>query len=193
MNNPTNKIILTQEQEEYLRENFATVINYTLCKNLGICHRTLVRLARARGLVKDMKAIAGQQGERITAGLKRRYLIHGYKRNKEIGVETRFKPGYKAPEFFGDKYDDMRKKQVEARKRTFAEERARVAFGLPQRTKLHVKRQPMEKVNLRYYLKSRGYILDESQSIAYWTETTQRATKLEARPRKYYTFKQWKK
>ncbi len=34
MTNPTNKIILTQEQEAYLRENYATVIHYTICRSL---------------------------------------------------------------------------------------------------------------------------------------------------------------
>ena len=189
--NPKNKIILTPEQEQYLRDNYATVIHHTLCQHLGISTRTLVRMARARGLVKDMKAIEGQRGERISQALLWLSRLGRIKcSGPENGRATMFKPGYNARELFGEeKYAEMHSKAVEARRRTLREERARVTFGLPQRTKLRVKRQPRQKIQDRCYLKRRGYILDEANNIAYWTESTQRATVLESRPKRYYTFK----
>ena len=190
---PANKIILTEEQEAWLRENYATVIHHTICKKLGISPRTLVRMAHARGLVKDMNAIQGQKGERVSAALRRKYLMEGFKFRPENGMATRFKPGYDARELFGDEaFDIMHRKASEARKKTFREERARVAFGLPQRTRLRVRRQPKQKIQDRCYLKRRGYILDDENNIAYWTENTRRATKMESWPRRFYTFKQWK-
>ena len=189
--NPKNKIILTPEQEQYLRDNYATVIHHTLCQHLGISTRTLVRMARARGLVKDMKAIEGQRGERISQALLRLSRLGRIKcSGPENGRATRFKPGYNARELFGEeKYAEMHSKAVEARRRTLREERARVTFGLPQRTKLRVKRQPRQKIQDRCYLKRRGYILDEANNIAYWTPETRRATVLESRPKRFYTFK----
>lgn len=192
MTNPTNKIILTQEQEAYLRENYATVIHHTICQELGISKRTLVRLARARGLVKDMEAIEGQRVKRISEVLRHKYLVFGFKGTAVNGIATRFKKGYNARELFGDeKFDRMHKKAVETRKKRLAEERARVTFGLPQRTRLRVKRQPKQKILDRFYLKKRGYILDEQNNIAYYTASTQRAVRMEAMPRRYYTFMQW--
>lgn len=189
--NPPNKIILTPEQEQYLRENYATVIHHTLCQHLGVSTRTLVRMARARGLVKDMAAIEGQRGERISKSLKHLSVIGAIKiTGPENGKASRFKPGFNAKELFGEeKFKEMHRKTVERRMQTFREERARVAFGLPQRTKLRVKRQPRQKIQDRYYLKKRGYILDETNNIAYYTADTHRATMLEERPKRFYTFK----
>lgn len=188
---PANKIILTPEQEQYLRDNYATVIHHTLCKHLGVSVRTLVRMAKARGLVKDMEAIAGQKSERISAALRHLSRIGKLKHSgPENGKATRFKNGFHAKELFGEeKFAEMHRKAAEARRKTLREERARVAFGLPQRTKLRVKRQPRQKIEDRCYLKRLGYILDEANNIAYYTESTRRATVLESRPKRFYTFK----
>jgi len=188
---PKNKIVLTPEQEQYLRENYATVIHHTMCQYLGISKRTLIRFARQRGLVKDMDAIRGQKGQRISEALRKKYRIYGFKGNPENGRKSRFKKGYSARELFGEeKLLRMRRQAVETRRKTYREEAARAAFGLPQKTRLRVKKQPRAKILDRCYLKRRGYILDEVNMIAYWTADTARATVLEARPRRYYTFKQ---
>jgi hypothetical protein len=80
-------------------------------------------------------------------------------------------------------------KSAASRRKTFKVERARKLFGLPQQTKLRVMREPRGKTCHRWYLKKRGYILDEKELIAYWTEDTRRATILEKRPRQWYKFK----
>ena len=54
---------------------------------------------------------------------------------------------------------------------------------------MHLKKQPRQKIWQRCYLKKRGYILDERNNIAYYTDTTLRATRMESRPKRYYTFK----
>ena len=71
------------------------------------------------------------------------------------------------------------------------DERMRVRMGKPQLTKMRVTRQPHQKILDRSYLKKRGYILDEVNVIAYWTPETQRATRLEAGPRRFYKFAKW--
>lgn len=190
---PANKIILTTEQEQYLLENYATLINRSLCKKLGVSTRTLTRLARERGLVKDMGAIEKQRVECISESVKRYFRINGYKGNPQNGEATRFKPGFRPIELFGEeKFRTAHKMAAETRKKRFAEERARVTFGLPQKTRMRVKRQPRQKILDRSYLKRRGYIIDDRENIAYWTTETRRATRLEAKPRRYYSFKQYK-
>lgn len=76
-------------------------------------------------------------------------------------------------------------------KQTLRVERARVLFGLEQKTGIKVKKQPRPKRRQRCYLKQHGYILDEQNCIAYWTETTERALIMEKgnRNRQYYKFK----
>lgn len=83
-------------------------------------------------------------------------------------------------------------KRVESYKKTFREEQVRRRWGIHQLTKIKVLRQPKQKVSQRSYLKSLGYILDELNNIAYWTESTTRAVKMERdwskRIHQYYKF-----
>ena len=70
-------------------------------------------------------------------------------------------------------------KRVESYKKTFREEQVRRKWGVHQLTKIKVLQQPKQKVSQRSYLKKLGYILDETNNIAYWTEETTRAVKME--------------
>ncbi len=183
---------LTPEEETYLRENYATTLNRDIVKRLHTSHRTLARWARQYGLVKDWEAIEPLRRELISKLSRKALLLRSYKGHPENGIATRFKPGYNAREKFGaEKFEAMHRKTVESRQRTIREERARVAFGLPQKTRLRVVRQPRQKIEDRCYLKKRGYILDEKNNIAYYTEETTRAVKLEAMPKRFYTFKEY--
>lgn len=186
---PANKVFLTPDQEAYLRKNYATIINRTICKELGISDRTLHRIAREKGLKKDMQAIEGQRRKQISISVRRALKSQG-KGNHGNGMATRFAPGFRPKERFGEaKFMNAHRIAIETRKRNFAEEKARVMCGLPPRTKMRVIAQPRKKIMDRCYLKRRGYILDEKNLIAYWTPETRRATKLEAMPRRYYIFK----
>ena len=84
-------------------------------------------------------------------------------------------------------------KRVESYKKTFREEQVRRRWGIHQLTKIKVLRQPKQKVSQRSYLKKLGYILDETNNIAYWTEETTRAVKMERdwskKVHQYYKFK----
>ena len=84
-------------------------------------------------------------------------------------------------------------KRVESYKKTFREEQVRRRWGVHQLTKIKVLRQPKQKVSQRSYLKKLGYILDETNNIAYWTEETTRAVKMERdwskKIHQYYKFK----
>lgn len=84
-------------------------------------------------------------------------------------------------------------KRVESYKKTFRAEQARRKWGIHQLTKIKVLKQPKEKCSQRYYLKHLGYILDEKNCVAYYTDETTRAVKMERgwskRIHNYYKFK----
>ena len=82
------------------------------------------------------------------------------------------------------KYERLHKKRSETRKELVRSERLRERLGLPRRTKIKVSCN-MPKLSQRYYLKTRGYIMDEENRIAYWTEDTKRARTIEKRQRFY--------
>jgi len=94
---------------------------------------------------------------------------------------------------FGVYTEEIISKRVATYKKTFREERARWIFGLPQKTRIRVRKQPHLKTNQRSYLRHLGYIIDEVNNIAYYTEDTRRATRMEAGKCKkcYFKFKQY--
>ena len=59
----------------------------------------------------------------------------------------------------------------------------RVRWGLPQQTKIRLKHGTKHYHDQVSYLRKMGYILDEGSKVAYYTETTHRATRLESAPR----------
>ena len=157
------KIVLTPEQEAWLRDTFPVTASHEVCRKLGVSMRTLYRLVRELGLKKDSD-----------------YLRH---------MEQRFQKGHNSWAPLDEQGRLNRKKSMSDKmKNHFRIDRARAHFGLERLTRLHVIAEPRKKTSDRHYLKSRGYILDEVNIIAYWTPETRRATRLEAAPRRFYKF-----
>lgn len=183
------KIVLTPAQEAYLRRRFKDTDNEYLALELGISETALHRFAREWGL-KKTKAHCRQMQREAAAAAKASHLANGtYPPRGYIipGSEKyRFKPGHKEGKV-------AKRHRIEAsaaaRRKTIQEERKRIAAGKPQRTKLRLTAQPPGKIKDRYYLKSRGYILDEEAAVAYYTDKTRRSPYKEATPR-YYVFKE---
>jgi len=189
------KYILTERQEAWLKKHFKHTKNAEIAEKLGISETVVHRFARQFGLTKSTQFRHKVQAE-ITAAAKASHLRNGTYPPKGYiiprSAEFRFKPGEKPVDRFGKRKEALRvHRSTEARKKTFRYEKARRTFGLPQKTKLRVFQQPKQRILDRYYLKKRGYILDEENFIAYWTEDTQRCTRLEARPKRYYRFEQY--
>lgn len=84
-------------------------------------------------------------------------------------------------------------KRAASYRRTFRAEQVRRKWGIHQLTKIKVLQQPRAKCSQRSYLKKLGYILDEQNCIAYWTDETTRAVKMERdwskKIHQYYKFK----
>jgi len=156
---------LTEEQVLYVRRHFKDTTNRALAALVGCSTSTVSVIQRKYGLSKSedhthmMAVMAG------TASLDAR-------------------GGAALAEYT----PEMIERRTATYKQHFREERARIAFGIPQKTKMKVSRQPRRKCDHRSYLKRLGYIIDDYNLIAYWTEETHRATVLEARPRQFYKF-----
>lgn len=156
---------LTNDQIMFVRRNFANMTNQELADHLGVSKSSVSNVA-ARFCLHKSKEHDSKMGQR------------GGKAAWESG---NFVQVIVTPEVIA--------KRVATYRNTFRQERARKTFGLPQRTKMKVARQPRKKCDHRAYLKRRGYILDEVNLIAYWTDNTRRSTRLEAKPKRFYTFK----
>ena len=157
---------LTDEQIMYIRKNFANTRNQDLADHLGVSKSAVCNIAH-------------------------RFCLHKSKEHDHNMGSKAGKAAWASGNIFIIKITpEIIEKKVTTYKNIIRQERARVAFGLPQKTKIKVKRQPRKKCDHRFYLKSRGYILDEKNFIAYWTNETKRSLRLEAKPKRYYTFKQ---
>lgn len=186
------KITLTEKQENWLKKHFLHTKNAEIAEKLGISETAVHRFARALGLKKSRQYMVKCQ--RATADAAQRshrrngtYPPKGY---KIPGSEKyQFKPGETCRDRIGAKREAARiQKCVESRKQTYRSERARAVWGFEQKTKLRVVRQPQAKIQLRYYLKKRGYIVDDEARIVYYTEATKRGKKIEAKRQPWYKF-----
>ena len=190
------KIVLTPEQEAWLVKHYRNTKNDVLMDKLGLKFSTFHRIVRSLGLKKTKQFMRKCQHETAEAA-KASHIANGTYPPKGYRIprseEFQYKQGGKPWDRCGRrKWNRASKQAHDTLERTRKEERARATFGLPQRTALRVKRQPRQKLLDRYYLKKRGYILDEENVVAYWTPETRRATRLEAGPRRYYKFEEYK-
>lgn len=188
----TKKIILTEKQTAYLKNHFKHMKNEEMADYLGVSLTTLHRMARKYGLKKSNQFMRKCQLEAAKqANIS--HTINGTYPPKGFIIPNceryRFQKGVTTLQRIGAKRE---KERIIKSKTTMEQirksERARLAFGLPQKTKLHVHRTSRKKICLRYYLKKRGYIIDEEKRTAYWNESTTRSPRLEKNGTKYYKF-----
>lgn len=159
---------LTEEQITFIRRNFATMRNQDIADALGISRSGVTNVQKIYHLRKSPEFASFLA---VKAG-KASNLARG---GKALNI---------TPEVI--------EKRVASYRRTLREERARVVFGLPQKTKANVKRQPRRKCSQRAYLKKLGYLLDEPNCVAYYTQDTTRAVRMERNwdgKRNYYKFR----
>lgn len=187
------KIELTEQQLDWFKENFPRMTNADICAHLGFKDSHLHRLARKYGLKKSDEFLAWRD-EKARKCHAVYYRLHpNQKGNAENIKQWRFKKGGNPKLTYGERFMEGIRKGQAKRRETVKVERARISFGLEQRTKLRLKRQPRKKILMRYYLRKKGYIVDDKNNIAYWTESTTRAHVLEARPKLYYSFQPYEK
>ena len=162
---------ITKEQLEFIVAHFSTMMN------------------------KDIAAAVGLSMSTVSNVQKRYHL----KKSPEHMHENFVKCGKASAKVTGGIVltPEIIAKRAESYVKRWKSEKARVAFGLPQETKIRVKKAPKRKTMQRLYLVKRGYVIDDKNLIAYYTSETKRATRLEniergvkkGAIRPYYSFK----
>lgn len=185
-------IVLTDEQDAWLRKHFKHTKNADIAQRLVVSARTVGRLAKERGLTKSKQFIRKCNDEATTkmhqANLDNgRYPPKGYViPNREVG---QFKKGERIVDRIGKKREAERiVKCAESRRKTFKLEKARALYGLPRQTKLKVVQRPRRQIVMRHQLKKLGYIIERGGTVAYYNEQTNRSLTLEQKPRTGFTF-----
>lgn len=147
---------LSDEQIEYLKEHFHDTPDDELAEVMGISVYT-VRARRTKlGLKKDDEFLSKMRSEVA----------------KRCGNGARIN----TPEAYA-----KREKKL---KENYERDKMRIRWGLEPLCKgRHYRREPVARLLQRNRLQRMGYIIDEQNLIAYYTDDTQRATRLEAIPR----------
>ena len=81
--------------------------------------------------------------------------------------------------FIGNHTPEANAKRSATYKKLYQMEDMRVRWGLEQRTKIRLRHGCHREQDQRCYLRSLGYIVDEKKFIAYYTDDTHRASRLE--------------
>lgn len=181
-----SKIILSPEQERWLVEHFKHTKNDEITQRLGISHVTLHRIARKLELKKSAqfmkKCLAATQEAARIANRRRGWPPKGYRiPNSDKNC---FKKGVTNLQRLGPERNAERiAKSAASCRETRRKERARILFGLPQKTKLKIFTNP-KRIQLRYQLKKRGYIVERGGREATVTPQTRRHPLYEEKARR---------
>lgn len=175
------KIVLTDDQQQWLRQHYPTSYNKECAAHLGISETSVHRWARRLELKKDPVWFHQVILERcaMMAEANRGEGNHGI-RNLVHGAPHRFRRGQTNIERHGAEKERKRVQRAAAtRRETFRKERMRVRWGLPQETKLRVIRN-RKASDARHRLKKAGYIIPGRCAWqVYYTVDTHRIPSLE--------------
>ena len=183
--NKYSKIILSEAEQQWMRNNFCKTKNAEVAEHLGISHRTVVRIAREMGLVKHLEFTKAMQRNASEHAAKRNRANGGNAGAKNLliyGKAYQFKKGERQKDkMSAEAFDAMHRHIGEQRKKTFKAEKRRVIFGLEQKTKLRVVQAPKEKICLRNGLRKKGYEIARASNEAFITAATHRSEVMERR------------
>ena len=185
------KIILTEQQEKWMIDHYPNTTNDECAEHLGIGKTTVIRIALRMGLAKT-DAHKLEVRKKAQEKAKAYHLLHprkGISMTIPNSEKHRFKKGESFADRYGEEAEKERAKKVrETRQAIIRSERARIMFGLPQRTKIKLVRTPTKRRNQKWYLRTRGYIIDDNTRTAYYNEHTERCHIIEHRG-EYFQFK----
>lgn len=163
-----DKRTFTEEEINYLKENYATTKNKDLCARLGIGHSLLSNTANLHGLKKipDFQSRFVKAPKKYNDGRKNNRPSQQAIKNSQAAI-ARLRANKES-------HAQWRKKISESQKALIKAEKRRVMFGLEQKTERKVVRAPGFKYEIRYRLRKAGYIVDRGSSVAYYDENTTR-------------------
>lgn len=132
------KIIWTDKMLYMLRKEFPFQYNKVLAKKLSISWRSLVRKARELGVDKEPDFLDKRRDE-ITAMVIKANPQQPTKGQKGFVIPNSEKYRFKPGNISSMKDPRVVKKARMSRNKTIAEEKLRIRYGLPQKTKLNLK------------------------------------------------------
>lgn len=180
-----NRYVLEGELKERFCRLFPVHTNRRLMKWFGISFITVQRFKRLYGLQKDMDAVRREQARDTKRMLEENGYydsIRGKKPSEEAVRKTRemraagFNPILAFKEKHPRKFRAMVKRSAEKRSALMEQERRRLRWGMPQKTKLRVSIAPLSRLatGQKYaMIKKNNYFADPDHSswVCYDSDT----------------------
>lgn len=133
-NGKFEKILLTEEQKQWVRDHYNELLNDEMAEHLGVSRSFVIRYMRLNGLRRSKDSL---------------FRIH-----QRFGRQNGL--------IYQQKSDEEKKaitcKKVERRHEIVESERLRIRWGLEQRTKMQLVRMSKAKVLMRLRLRRNGYV-----------------------------------
>lgn len=180
------KVVLSPEAEKWLIRHFKHTKNDEIMRRLGVSGSTLHRLARSLGLTKTRQFMKKTQAE-CAAAAKESHLRNGTYPPKGYRIPNthHFEPGVTPEMRLGKKRNAERiAKAAASRRETIRNERARIVWGLDQKTRLKLLHN-RDRALYRHALKKRGYLVERGGREAIVVEATVRSKVVEQRAAKH--------
>lgn len=176
---PVNKRIFTEEEIQYLKENYATTKNKHIKARLLVGRTALRRIVKELGLEKipNYREVFGKAVKKYGDGrAKNRPTDAAKEKSREVLSQLWCDDEFRA------RHSAAQSLSQRARVKS---ERRRVLFGLPQQTAWKVVASPRAKSDCRYRLRKKGYVVSHDADVAYYTDATCRVPETEERAKKY--------
>ena len=174
---------INEEQQEWLRANYAHLLNTEIAEALGTTVK-YVREAHKRicpDIEKSPEVIAKARANRLEQHRK-----NGRHPNNLRAIKEHCWRGGRPGKQTAEEINKRREALAKLRKR----ERARYIWGLPMQTKFRFGKLPRAAEAFRYRLKKRGYITERFNRYTLWyNEETQRSERLEQRAATRHKFR----
>ena len=196
MRRKTDKIVLTERQEKWLKNHYKNTKNEKICERLGISLSAMHRIVRELGLKKSKQFMRTTQAAAVEAALvamdnETEEQKERRRQQARQNATVKFKPGvYPHAGKTAEELAEMQRKRLKTWKARRAADEVRLNWGYPQETNLRFRRHPDREKNqqliyLRWYMRTKGYeIPGRSGMAAHITEATRRSAKCEATARR---------
>ena len=162
----------------------------------GISRFTVKKLGKSLGLEKDMKAIQSERIEDMKETSKKYYLLRKGKKPSQKCIDInrqRILNGFNPWKVYKDRnpetYHEAVERMIRNRKESYQKERARVLYGLPQKTKMRIAVHTLsqsafrQKSNMK--IRNNYFSVPEHVSWICYDKDTRRSLRSEATARKY--------
>ena len=166
-----SKRVYTEQEIEWLKENYATTKNKYIMSKLNIGRTSLNRVALKYRLAKI---------EGYGSVFSKKIANDGRSRNRPTLEAIENSHAKQLERLKDDEYRIWwRERCREGMNKVLRAEKRRIMFGLEQKTKRKLTKAPRCKVKSRTDLRKLGYIVKRASNIAYYTDSTLRDSHIE--------------